>query len=193
MRRSAAGPAVPCAPCRMRLTILPRPLRCRLGTTAFVVCHRPRTLMRIIRSHSSSEIFDMGFNSRAANMAALLIRISIGPNASSVSATIFSSESLSVISALSPSASPPASLISATIALLSAMSALTIRAPSAANARANSAPIPCAAPVITATLLSNRPMKISSYVPAVDAPAHAVSRHLICLYCRSIRNVIVAG
>jgi hypothetical protein len=110
------------------------------------------TLTSITRRHSSSGISVNGRISSEAYRPALLTSTSIPPHASTVSATRRSTSASSATSAVSPTPSSNAAAASSA----PRRSATTMRAPSRASPSAIARPIPCAAPVTSATLPSSR-------------------------------------
>ncbi len=137
-------------------TMLPRSRASMPGRTAWQACSVPLRFTSITRSHSSSVIKCTG--PPPATPAEFTSK-SICPYSVSTSATARPTAPLSRTSSLwsgPASASSTASSQSPPMDFWRSMPAM--RAPSWANRRAIAAPIPEAAPVITATFPSRRPM-----------------------------------
>ncbi len=130
------------------LTITPRPASVIAPAAYLAPSIVPITLIARTRSISSAGIASIGLK---CTIAALLMRISSWPKRWTVAATTRSQSASERTSSFSKTALSP---ISAAVSrpLSSMTSHSTTLAPSAANSRAVAAPIPCAAPVIIATL-----------------------------------------
>ncbi len=125
------------------------------GSTALAACACATTLIDQDRAQSSG----FASNPMPVAMPALEQNRSIGPNARSLAATSSATCASSATSAAIAVAWPPSAVISSAMrsaASWSTSDSTTPAAPSTANLRASAAPMPPAAPVITATLPSSR-------------------------------------
>src|SRR5579871_1594400 len=148
------APPLENAPADAMLTILPPPRARMLGTTACEQTSGPLTLTAITRSHHSIGNVESGENGISAISAAQLTRMSTPPYVAVAVATTAAADAGSVTSkgaavTASPLAarSPPRSFAPASF-----RSPSTTDAPRNASSRPNTAPMPPAPPVMTATL-----------------------------------------
>ncbi|MPN25267.1 hypothetical protein SDC9_172674 [bioreactor metagenome] len=141
------------------LTIEPTPAFFMEGTTAFMPRNTPSSSISKVRRKSASVNWS---NVLKMPTPALLTSTVTGPNFSSVCAMTSSQLADFDTSSFMNTAFSPISSAKAFPAA-SLMSVTTTLAPSSANLRACMAPIPCAAPVMMATLLSNLPIPHRSF------------------------------
>ena len=153
------------------LTIAPDPRGIMSARTARASTIGACTLIANERSHWST-----GNSATGANHvhAALLTRMSIGPNAARASSTTRAHASRSRRSATSGTASPPSAWMAATVACNEPATRLSpslrvrathaTRAPSAARPRAIASPMPRLAPVTIATLPCSRSVMTGPWV-----------------------------
>ena len=119
----------------------------------------PFRLTAMTRSNTASSVSTTEPSS-SGKIPALLNSTCRAPKRDSAKAIMPRASSLRDTSAAKKAASPPRSATASTVArpAFSTASTTTTRAPSAAKASAEARPIPPPAPVIRATLFSNRPM-----------------------------------
>src|SRR5882724_1167564 len=143
--------SVPTSPsCDEMLTIEPPPARRMAGMAALLPRNTPVALTSITRCHASSGVSS---TRPVALMPALLTSTLSLPKRCSASATASCQSFSRVTSSRTKAASPPLAATSASTARPSASStsAMTTCAPSRANILASAAPMPRAAPLISAT------------------------------------------
>src|SRR3972149_11854164 len=136
------------------LTMTPPPRRRIAGTAASVPAMTAHRLTAMVRSHLSRGA--SGKRGQPAFMPALLCRMSIPPNVSSVKATICSTSAQRVTSVCTNAARLPASSTSRTVSRppASSTSAMATAAPACTRAMAVARPMPEPPPVTRATFPS---------------------------------------